>query len=102
MPANRTFPALAAGVFGAAQLGAVAEGGPLATIVVRVDSVMELVEDINVVLFLGFILDISETVLVKEEDVESVLEGDLISLEIEGFFLMLYDGKSSAAGTHCE
>jgi len=75
------------------QLGGIAAVDAMGTVTtweaifVTVDSVVELVEDLSVVLFVDvvdFILDVSETVFVEEKDVDRVvLEEDLVNLEPE-------------------
>jgi hypothetical protein len=70
----------------------VVEVGALGTVTaweaifVAVDSVVEPVEDLFVVLFVDvvdLVLDVSETILVEEKDVERVvLEEDLVILEL--------------------
>jgi hypothetical protein len=73
----------------------------LGTIVLTVDSVVELVEDLFIVLFVDvvdLVLDVSETVLVEEKDVERVvLEEDLVILEVEDFCVF---SKGSGMGMH--
>jgi hypothetical protein len=79
----------------------------LGTIVVTVDSVVELFEDLFVVLFVDvvdLVLDVSETVLVEEKDVERVvLEEDLVILELEEVkdfcvFAKVAKGKRKGSG----
>lgn len=76
-------------------------------IVVTVDSVVELVEDLFVVLFVDvvdLVLDVSEAVLVEEKDVERVvLEEDLVILELEEVknfcaFVKVAKGKRKGSG----
>jgi hypothetical protein len=112
-PASRTAPALIGGVFETAQLGGLVGVGTLGTvttweaIVVTVDSVVELVEDLFVVLFVDvvdLVLDVSEAVLVEEKDVERVvLEEDLVILELEEVknfcvFAKVAKGKRKGSG----
>jgi hypothetical protein len=83
------------------EVGALGTVITLGTIVVTVDSVVELVEDLFVVLFVDvvdLVLDVSETVLVEEKDVERVvLEEDLVILEVEDFCAF---SKGSGMGIH--
>jgi hypothetical protein len=112
-PVSRTAPALRGGAFETAQLGGLVGVGTLGTvttweaIVVTVDSVVELVEDLFVVLFVDvvdLVLDVSETVLVEEKDVERVvLEEDLVILELEEVknfcvFAKVAKGKRKGSG----
>jgi hypothetical protein len=112
-PVSRTAPALRGGAFETAQLGGLVGVGTLGTvttweaIVVTVDSVVELVEDLFVVLFVDvvdLVLDVSEAVLVEEKDVERVvLEEDLVILELEEVknfcaFVKVAKGKRKGSG----
>ena len=89
------------------EVGALGTVTTLGTIVVTVDSVVELVEDLFVVLFVDvvdLVLDVSETVLVEEKDVERVvLEEDLVILELEEVknfcaFVKVAKGKRKGSG----
>jgi hypothetical protein len=78
----------------------------LGTTVVTVNSIVELIEDFFVVLFVDvvdLVLDVSETVLVEEKDVERVvLEEDLVNLELEEVedFCVLWSSIGSGMGMH--